>query len=270
MLVNVPLTLFSGQPSHFIFSGNGKKFCRAYNNKIIWVQEKELSFTSNNKAYFNKLFRNEIDLKKVYEVISTDSFMKKAVKDFQGLRVTKNDLWETTACFILSSNNSLQNIRNSVQNLMKAYGNKVDELHEFPSIDSIAKANLQDLKKCKCGFRTDYLKKAAQTIQENNWVLSLKEKDSEDIQEFFLGLKGIGPKITQAILLFGYGFSWAFPIDTWIEKGMQKHYFQNKKASHSMISEKAKSLWHPFEGFAQQYLYYESIKEKTFKQKLVL
>lgn len=260
MLVNVPLTLFSGQPSHFIFSGNGKKFFRALDNKITWIKPKNNSFSSNNKAYFNKLFREDIDLKKVYETISTDAFMKKAVKDFQGLRVTKNDLWETTVCFILSSNNSIENIRGAVQNLMKAFGDKVDGLYCFPSIDSIAEASLAGLKKCKCGFRTDYLQKAAKSIKENEWIL--KEKNPEAIQDFFLSLKGVGPKITQAILLFGYGFSWAFPIDVWVERGMTRHYFHNQKATHQEITEKARSLWHPFEGFAQQYLYYEFIKEK--------
>ncbi|MBI5884562.1 DNA-3-methyladenine glycosylase 2 family protein [archaeon] len=267
MLVNVPVTLCSGQPAHFIYSQKDGRFYRALNNKIIWVGQKGSSFNSSNKAYFNELFNSQLSLEKVYKAISTDAFMRKAVGDFQGLRVTKNDVWETACCFILSSNNSLQNIRNATQNLMKAFGGKTDGLHEFPAIDSIAKANLNSLKKCKCGFRADYLKQAAKSIKENEWILN--EKNPEAIHDFFISLKGIGPKITQAILLFGYGFLDAFPIDVWVERGMAKHYFGNRKASHALITAKAGKLWHPFEGIAQQYLYYEFVKDKAKPSSMV-
>jgi len=259
-ILDLNLTLLSGQPPHFVWSREGEKFIRAWNGKIVEVSQNEKGeIISNNKKFCDFTFRAQDDLKKIYKKISTDSFMEKAIKDYYGLRLTQSDVWETTCCFVLSSNNSIPNIRKSTQLLMQKYGEKIESnLYSFPSIESIAKAKESELKKCKVGFRAPYLKHTARQLLENDFSFSKKG----DAKCFFLNCLGIGEKISECISLFGYGFLDSFPIDVWVKRAMQQVYFNGRETKNEKIIEKANELWGDLKGYAQQYLFYEFMSKK--------
>jgi len=276
--LNLKLTMNSGQPANFIFCFNEKenRFERIFENKLIWVKQEAKTnekkknklnenclIETNDVKYFKEFFRAKDDYKKIYKHISTDAFMKKAVKDYSGLRLTKNDLWESIVCFTLSSNNSIGNIRNATQNLMKKYGEEINGLYSFPSIEAIAQAKTCDLRKCKTGFRDKYLKEAAQKLIQDK--PNFKKMNLNQVIDYFVSFKGIGLKIANCIALFGFGFENAFPVDVWVKRGMQANYFKNEETNNELIEMKAFNLWQPFQGIAQQYLFYEFMKNKRKK-----
>ena len=59
---------------------------------------------------------------------------------------------------------------------------------------------------------------------------------SEEIFKFLLSLHGIGPKVASCILLFGFGKTNKFPVDTWIEQVYYNHY-NTKKRTRIQIQE---------------------------------
>ncbi len=71
-----------------------------------------------------------------------------------------------------------------------------------------------------------------------------------------MDLPGVGEKVADCVLLFSLGFSQAFPVDTWIKKGMEEEYFRGQRTSSAKIGAFAREYFGLFAGYAQQYLYH--------------
>ena len=220
------LTMLSGQTPNFIWQEEHGVFKRAWNGRIVELKQEQGRLKANNKKFANFTLRSKDNYGAIFRKISTDSFMKKAVKDYKGLRLTQSELWETIACFVLSSNRSIPIIRMNVQELMKNYGAKIEGLHEFPKPEQLARCTEQELRKCKCGFRDKYLLGTTKRVLERG---DLKFSNSAELKEFLLECPGIGEKVSECILLYGFGDTNAFPLDVWMKRAMSKVYFKGKE-----------------------------------------
>ncbi|MFA4907204.1 MAG: DNA glycosylase [archaeon] len=261
MLLDLDLTMRSGQTPHFVWHHSAEEgYSRALNGKTVTLSLSKEKPESNNEKFCNEMLRSEDDLEKICSRISeNDVFMRKAVSDFRGLRITKSDAWETAFCFITSANNSIPNIRNSVQKSMAAFGEKNSEgLHEFPSAETISRVPETELRKCSLGFRAKYLLKTASMFCGNDTDFRSKE----EAKEFLLSCPGIGEKVAECVCLFGYGFTDSFPVDVWMQRAMKVVYFEEKEPKLKEIYAKADELWGPLKGYAQQYLFYEFMSNK--------
>ncbi len=69
-------------------------------------------------------------------------------------------------------------------------------------------------------------------------------------------LPGVGKKIADCVLLYSLDFLEAFPLDTWMKKGLQKTYFRAKKASEKEMESCVSSHFGRYAGYAQLYLYH--------------
>ncbi len=76
-----------------------------------------------------------------------------------------------------------------------------------------------------------------------------------DAKDSLMGLYGIGDKVADCILLFGYGKFEAFPIDVWIKRTMERIYFNGRKKSIKQIHSIATEMWGDYRGYAQQYIF---------------
>jgi len=74
---------------------------------------------------------------------------------------------------------------------------------------------------------------------------------------------GIGEKVADCILLFSQGFYEAFPVDTWIKKGMQRLYFSDQPTSLKTIKAHGQDHFGAYAGYAQQYLFYWLREQKV-------
>jgi N-glycosylase/DNA lyase len=71
-----------------------------------------------------------------------------------------------------------------------------------------------------------------------------------------MSLPGVGAKIADCALLFGFGFPDAFPIDVWISRALQHLYFPRRHAALPQLRAFAASHFGPNAGYAQQYLFH--------------
>jgi 3-methyladenine DNA glycosylase/8-oxoguanine DNA glycosylase len=85
---------------------------------------------------------------------------------------------------------------------------------------------------------------------------NLSEKEQE---EKLLSVKGIGPKVTACIMLFGLSRTNRFPIDVWIQRKMQDLYFEGNTKDKETIQKKAEDLFGNYKGYAQQYMFFAGI-----------
>jgi len=195
------------------------------------------------------------DLKGILSAINTDPFMDSAIKDLYGMRITKNEPWETTLCFVMSQFNNIKRIRGIIQNMINAFGDEFDGRRLFPTPEAIARADIADIRKCGTGFRDRYIKHVAEQFTCGFEYDRLYQMGYEDAKERLMELDGIGDKVADCILLFGYGKYEAFPIDTWVKRVVERAYFKGRKKSVRQIHEFSMERWGANRGYAQQYIF---------------
>ena len=107
------------------------------------------------------------------------------------------------------------------------------------------------------GFRAPSLLAAAQQIDSGKFDLEkLRTMIYTEARHELMTLRGVGGKIADCVLLFGYGFDSAFPVDVWIERALQELYFPRRRASEKRLRHIAATHFGPHAGYAQQYLFH--------------
>lgn len=199
-------------------------------------------------------FALDVPLAKVVATFPDDGVLQGAVKRHWGLRVLRQDPWETLVSFIASSTKQIVQIRQIVAALACRLGR--DEA--FPSFDVIARATHRQLIECKLGFRAKYLLAAAQMIDRGEVHLAeLPAMEFERALEELIKLPGVGEKIAACTLLFSCGHDEAFPIDVWVERSLRRLYFNDKKVTAKQLRDFTRSHFGPYAGWAQQYLFFQ-------------
>ena len=75
-------------------------------------------------------------------------------------------------------------------------------------------------------------------------------------RERLMELPGVGRKIADCVLLYSLDFREAFPIDTWMKKGLQRFYFGGKRMSQREMEEFVAGHFGRYAGYAQLYLFH--------------
>ncbi|MBI4176836.1 MAG: hypothetical protein HY516_00555 [Candidatus Aenigmarchaeota archaeon] len=253
MLLDLRLTMKSGQTPEFVWDDSDGRFSRLVGGRLceLW-HDGELRFTDGFMDYANELLREDDDLEKIYKKINTDDVMDEAIKKYRGLRITKSEPWETTLAFVCSINNNIKRIRKNVQSLMA--GGRVMTPEEILNTD---------INFARLGFRQKFLKKTAEMIIGGHSMSEINKMKYEEAVGHLTKLHGIGNKVANCILLFGYGFLESFPTDTWIRKTMTENYFGGKKTSDAKITDFAFDRWGKYAGYANQYLFCHARQLKT-------
>lgn len=195
--------------------------------------------------------------------------LKEAIKFGEGLRVLNQDEYEMIISFIISANNQIPRIKNSIKLLSETYGEFIEEYkgnkyYSFPSPEVLSKANPLEVKEiCRVGFRNERIVIASKMFLEQN------EKYSNELNDELLGnnlleIPGVGPKVRDCILLFGYSRDKTFPVDVWVKRLMETLYLE-EKISNSKILGQAQILFGDLRGLAQQYLFYYARENKIGK-----
>ena len=178
------------------------------------------------KTYFD-LGRN---YKKIRAKIpDEDAFLRSASKEGCGIRILKQDAWETLLTFITSQRKTIPAIQKSVELLCKYWGTLIKTSYEtvyvFPTPAQMQCATLEQLKECKLGYRSTYIQNAVQAVCTGSLNLkTLCNLDDADLACALKNVKGVGNKVANCISLFAYGRTGLAPVDTWIQKIIDMHY----------------------------------------------
>jgi len=208
-------------------------------------------------------FRLNDNMDAIYKKINTDRHMEASINAYRGMRLTLNDPWETTLCFIISQFNNVKRIRLITRNIIHKFGEqkeyqKFGKVFSFPTSERLMHASEAELMGCGTGFRAKYIIAAASYCTENLDLNKLRGKSYDKIKSELLEIAGVGDKVADCIALMGYGSLRAFPIDTWIQRTMEKLYFNGMKTSPAKIHEFADDYWGRCAGYAQQYLFHNA------------
>ncbi|HOV69616.1 MAG TPA: DNA-3-methyladenine glycosylase [Clostridia bacterium] len=216
-------------------------------------------------AFWMDYFDLERDYAALIESFRPDPVLYKAACFGSGIRILKQDIWETLISFIVSSNNSIHRIKGIIKRISEKYGSRIsfggEEYYAFPKPDQLSKATIEDLVKCGAGYRAEFILKAAIKVNEGYTLRSLYNLSIEEARKELIEFSGIGQKVAECICLYSLGHMNAFPVDTWIKKSMELYYI-GSACSKKAIMEQAKRLYGVNAGIAQQYLFYYARENK--------
>ena len=162
--------------------------------------------------------------------------------------------------YIISQNNNVNRIMNSIELLSAKYGKKIEFENEdyylFPTLEELSKIEIDDLKNIGVGFRDKYIISALKLIENGTIDLEkIYNMNTNEALEYLELIKGIGPKVASCILLFGYGKYDVFPVDTWVIHAMEM-LEPNIKPTQKEIIKFANETYGEYSGIALQYMYH--------------
>jgi N-glycosylase/DNA lyase len=213
-----------------------------------------------DEGFWRKYFDLERDYGEIKRSLSEDEVLKEAIKHGEGIRILNQEPFEIVISFIISANNRIPMIKKAVENISKNYGNKIifdgKEDYSFPDPEALSKASVEELEKCGCGFRAPYIAETTKEIAEGRVDLNaIKNMDTDSAHKAMMELKGIGPKVSDCIILFSMGKYDAFPVDVWVKRVMQ-YFYLAPDVSLKKIRDFGREKFGKYAGFAQQYLFY--------------
>jgi N-glycosylase/DNA lyase len=205
----------------------------------------------------------DVALARVLATFPDDEPLRAAVKACHGLRLLRQDPWECLASFILSSTKQIIQIRQIVGQLCERFGEPVPvpaghrPAHRFPTPERLARCSEAELRECKMGFRAPYLLATARRIAGGRpGLAALGRVSMDEARAALLELPGVGRKIADCVLLFGYGFATAFPVDVWVLRALRTLYFPRRRVSPGRLRRFSETHFGPHAGYAQQYLFH--------------
>lgn len=235
--------------------------------KVINVarEDEKIIFSNTNMEDFKNIWHHYFDLDRDYgqviEKLSTDDTLKIATEFGKGIRILNQDEWEILISFILSANNRIPMIRRSISLLSEEFGDFIEEYrgvkyYSFPTPEGLSGLTVEDLSACKTGFRAKYIVAAAHVVNNKEIdIYKIKELETEEARKELMRFAGVGPKVSDCIMLFSMDKEDAFPIDVWVKRVME-HFYLDEDTKLKDIQAYAHEKFGSLAGFAQQYLFY--------------
>ena len=246
------------------------------------------SFKEINNEIKNKvinIFNLDFDLNSFYKFLSDDEKLAPSVEFCNGLRLfLAKSKFECIISSICSANNSIVRWTKSISKIRETWGkeyifsnvNDVGKIfYGFPNIanfqnfyidsneeyeNSDKKYEIENytknLKSCGVGYRADYMKKSAQLLLNKIDIEEIGNMEYNNAFKTISELPGVGPKVADCILLYGYGFMEAFPSDVWIKRIISSLYFEGNEISAKKTREFGIDHFGDYAGYAQLYLFH--------------
>jgi len=257
-------TLTSGQTFRWTF--HGEWWYGFLGSSVVKVRQDdgclkvEAADAAVTPERVRRYFALDVDYPAILSSIDVDMQVHHAIVQHRGLRILRQDGWETLASFICASFNNIKRIEGMIDHLCQAYGRPVAlngfRGFSFPAPESIAEVSERRLRSLGLGYRAPYLRQTARTVADGALPIEqLRRIDYEAAKRALLGCEGVGDKVADCVALFGCEHYEAFPIDVWMERAM-RYYFRHRTITRARLHDYARRHFGPYAGYAQQYLYH--------------
>ena len=261
--LDIELCIFCGQAFRWK-KNNDNSFHGIVDGKVTDIEQtdSEIIFRNTSMEDFENLWKDYFDFDSDYEnyckILSVDENIKKACDEYYGIRILHQKPWEALCSFIISQNNNIPRIMGIIDRLCENFGEKInDGNYAFPSYKSLENLSVDDFAPLRAGFRHKYIVDAVKKICSGEVDLEkIKDMPIEEARAELMKIKGVGAKVAECTLLYGFGRKEAFPVDVWVKKIMAEMYPDG-------LPECCRNI----EGIAQQYLFHWRRNSDLFKDK---
>ena len=164
-----------------------------------------------------------------------------------GIRILRQEPFETLISFIISQNNNIKRITGIVQRLCESFGEKISgDLYAFPTAERLAALTPDDLSPIRAGFRHRYIIDAAQKVADGMIDLeAIRKLPYNEAREALTQITGVGIKVADCVLLYGLHRLDGFPMDVWMKRAMA-----------ALFPDTEISAFGEYAGIAQQYIFH--------------
>lgn len=211
-----------------------------------------------SKDEFENIFGISHNIKNINKrILEVAPQMEEAVLFSDGIRLIRMPVYETTISFLFSIQSQIPVIQARLNKLAmlgkRAVTVNGSKFYLFPHREDLLKLSYEDIASLRLGFREKFFINFVKNYTEDD-IEALRNASYEVKKQFLMSILGIGEKVSECIILFGYGDLSAFPVDTWIIKGM-KHFF-GVNGTTKKLTEFGRKTFGEVSGYAQQYIYY--------------
>jgi N-glycosylase/DNA lyase len=203
-------------------------------------------------------FRLDDDLEAIRRAID-DPAVDAAFANYRGLRLLRQDPWETLISFVVSQVSNVPRISRTVENLSMHYGDHLGDgvSASFPRPDQLAQADENALRLLGLGYRAPHIVHISNAVNDGELFLEpLRFVTFREARERLMELPGVGPKVSDCALLFSLDHLEAFPVDRWVIRAVEEWYDVRQGMSQEAMAEWARSRFGPYAGYAGQYLFH--------------
>ncbi len=214
----------------------------------IYQNGDEIKIYSNaDQSFWQDYFDTSADYEGMIASFSGIEQMKEPCRTAGRIRILKQDGWEAIASFILSQNNNIKRISGIIERLCENFGDEIElGLYSFPPPERIAACTVEDLAPLRCGFRARYLIDGAKKVCDKTVDLeALYTLPIPEARAMLKQIVGVGDKVADCALLFGFYRLECFPVDVWIRRAVAE-FFPDGLPEEML----------PYAGVAQQFIFH--------------
>lgn len=227
----------------------GDKACR------VTQDESRAVISSGDPDYFADYFDLGADYSAIRGELQDKPFMREAVEYGRGIRILRQQPFETLMSFIVSANNHIPRIKGILNRICERLGEEIGEgRYAFPSPEAMAAKGEAFYASLGAGYRAEYLADTARRIADGFDLDGVFGMPSDEANRYLCRLKGVGPKVADCILLFAFRKYDVFPVDTWIRKVYSD--IVGGDATNAQMRKKLCEMYGKYAGIAQQYLFF--------------
>ena len=201
------------------------------------------AFSCDEKE-FEDIWKPYLDLGRDYGKIvrsidKNDEYLMAAAKFGKGIRILKQDIFETTISYIISQRRSIPSITTSVERISKLCGKKIKapklespfvaplekEYYAFPTPEELNKLPYKELENTGVGYRAPYIARAAEEFCSGKLDPDALSALSDDaLYKALTAMYGVGTKVANCVMLFAFARTGRFPVDVWIQRIEDRYY----------------------------------------------
>lgn len=161
---------------------------------------------------------------KPYEKILTE-----AAEFGKGIRILRQDPFETLISFIISQRKNIPAIRKSVELICDSFGKPIKTdygiVRTFPDYFRLSDASIADLSSFALGYRDKYVRDAIDKVNDMTINLDdLKSVSDETMIKILQQINGVGIKVACCVALYAYHRTDVLPIDVWIRRAIEEDF----------------------------------------------
>lgn len=269
---NLLITLLGGQSFGWDFDGEwfygftidcAAKIKRE-GDDILW----QTYPIKDNYEWLSKYLRLDVDYNNILNQVSKDQHVKAAIEAYPGLRLLKQNFEETLLSFLCSPTKSIVGIRQCTRLMAEKYGEKVKifkqnnnvnvlekEVLLFPKASRLAEVEVEDLLKCKVGFRATNIISAARAFAVEKKFENIELLTTEETLELLKSCRGIGDKVADCIAVYGLAKDEITPFDVWGKRFATNYYGLSEKAKYDELRQWFKNYFNGYAAWGGQFLF---------------
>lgn len=223
--------------------------------------------------FINDYFNLDVKLVQLYDQWGHVELKYKLKKGsfslFPGIRMLRQDPWETVVSFICSSNNNVKRISKMCDSLCVEFGDYINtfegvDYFSFPRPEVLAAPEVETrLRELGFGYRARYIQQTAHMFMSDEYpeitleaLHGLRNDSYQDTHDFLLKLSGVGPKVADCICLMALDKHDVVPVDTHVlQIAVRDYKFKGAKTMtknlYHAVRQHLQDLFGEYAGWAQ-------------------